>query len=344
MTSNTPTPPSAAHQLNCLTFGIPVFYHTSSSTSATCHMRHKLRHYRLASTSHSGPPCMFMDILQCYFLTQAFPPDTSRRICNLHNLDSGYIFSLPFTIQHFLWCLWQPLLQAVPVDTLEDRMQNAVGQVDPPRRDPNSPMPYNVTLSKPHNKEKLYRKYLETQCSDRLRKHLEIVLSNPPGRVRTYVHWHLHNKHKRGLYKPAPYLTHQSSPYQLERLRIRTQQTIHIIPSHLHYVFRNPRADYQDRVCLYCLASCTRFLGDELHIISSCPTTKVILDRFTDKFQRLTRLLDLPSFTTFSAEETKRLVLGNPPAKVLQQDLRRWIQEATPLCREYAYALPTHIT
>jgi len=46
--------------------------------------------------------------------------------------------SPPTTIQHFLWWLWQPLLQAVPLDTLEDRMQNAVGYVDPPRRDPKS--------------------------------------------------------------------------------------------------------------------------------------------------------------------------------------------------------------
>jgi len=166
----------------------------------------------------------------------------------------------PPTIQHFLWCLWQPLLQAVPLDTLEDRIQNAVGQVDPPRRNTKSPMPHNVTLSKPHNKEKSYKKYLKTQCSEQWRKHLEIVLSNPPGRVRAYVHWHLHNKHKRSLYKPAPYLTHQSSPYQLELRRIRTQHTIHIIPSHLHYAFWNPQADYQDRVCPYCLAQVHRSL------------------------------------------------------------------------------------
>ena len=103
------------------------------------------------------------------------------------------------TIQHFLWCLWQPPLQAVPLDKLEDRMQNAVGQVDPPRRDPKSPMPHNVTLAKPHNKEKSYKKYLETQCSDQWRKHLEITLGSPPGRVRAYVHWNLHNKHKRSI-------------------------------------------------------------------------------------------------------------------------------------------------
>jgi len=146
------------------------------------------------------------------------------------------------------------------------------------------------------------------------------------------------------MYKPAPYLTHQSSPYQLELLRIRTQHTIHIIPSHLHYAFQNPRAAYQDRVCPYCFASSTRILGDELHIICQCPTTKVVLGRFTVKFQRLTRLLDLPSLTSFSAEETTRTVLGNPPPQILHKDLRRWIQEATPLCCEFAYALRTHIT
>jgi len=158
--------------------------------------------------------------------------------------------------------------------------------------------------------------------------------------VRAYVHWHLHNKHKRNLYKPALYLTHKSSTYQLELLRICTHLTIRIIPSHLHYAFQNPRADYQDHVCSYCLASGTQILGDELHIICQCHTTKVVLDRFIDKFQRLTRLLDLPSFITFSAEETTR----NPPAQVLQKKLQRWIQEATSLCGEYAYVLRTHIT
>jgi len=103
-------------------------------------------------------------------------------------------------------------------------------------------------------------------------------------------------------------------------------------------------ADYQDRVCPYCLASGTRILGDELYIICQCPTTKVVLGRFTVKFQRLTRLLDLSSLTSFSIEETTRLVQVNPPPQILHKDLRRWIQEATPLCCEFAYALRTHVT
>jgi len=154
--------------------------------------------------------------------------------------------SPPDTIQHFLWNLWQPLLQVV--HTLEDRMQTAICHVDPARRDPASPLPHNISLANPFNEEKLYKKYFESQCSDQWRKHLELTLSNPPGRVRAYIHWHLHNKHKHSMYKPAPYLTHQCCPYQLELLRIRTQHTSHIIPSHLHYAFRHARADYTDRV------------------------------------------------------------------------------------------------
>jgi len=161
-----------------------------------------------------------------------FPPRTSRtgRNLQLAQLRLGFrLQSSPTaTIQHFLWCSWQPLLQAVPLDTLEARVQiHAIGQVDPPlaQINPNSPMPQNVTLTKPHNKQKSLKIYLETQCSDQWRKHLEIALSNPPGRVRAYVHWHLHQKHQRSMYKPAPNLTHQSSPYQLKLLRIHTQHT-----------------------------------------------------------------------------------------------------------------------
>jgi len=116
------------------------------------------------------------------------PPLYITQNLQLAQLRFRLYSSTPTTIQHFLWCLWQPLLQAVPLDTLEDRMQNAVGQVDLPRRDPSSSMPNNVSLSKPHNKEKSYKKYLETQCSDQWRKLLEIVFSNPPRQVRAYVH------------------------------------------------------------------------------------------------------------------------------------------------------------
>jgi len=86
------------------------------------------------------------------------PPLNITQICNLHKLDSGCTPSPPTTIQRFLLCLWLPLLQAVPLDTLEDRMQNAVGQVNPPRRYLKSPMPHNVTLAKLQNKEKSYKK------------------------------------------------------------------------------------------------------------------------------------------------------------------------------------------
>ena len=106
-----------------------------------------------ASTSHLIP---VIYIIQPFRITQNL---------QLAQLRFRMYSSPPTTIQHFLWCLWQPLLQAVPLDTLEDRMQNAVGQVDPQRRDPKPLMPHNVTLAKPHNKEKSYKKYLEKSIS-----------------------------------------------------------------------------------------------------------------------------------------------------------------------------------
>ena len=71
--------------------------------------------------------------------------------------------SPPDTIQHLLW---QPLLQVVPLDTFEYRTQTAICHVDLARRDPASPLPQNITLAKPLNKEKSHKKYLESQCSN----------------------------------------------------------------------------------------------------------------------------------------------------------------------------------
>ena len=184
-------------------------------------------------------------------------------------------------------------------------MHTAVCHVDMAHRDPASSLPQNVNMANTLNKEKSYKKYLESLCSHQWRQHLEMTLSDPPGRVRAYVHWHLYNKHKRSMYKPAPYLTHPSCPYQLELLRLRTQHTVHIIPSHLHYALKTPRAAYQDRVCPHCLDQGTTVLGDELHIICHCPATQGVLQQFTAKFQGLTRLLDLPP--SLPSPQTKRL-------------------------------------
>jgi len=72
----------------------------------------------------------------------------------------------------------------------------------------------------------------------------------------------------------------------------------------------------------------------------------VVLEKFTDKFQRLTRLLDLPPFASFTPDQMTRLVLGNPPPPVVNKNLKGWITEATPICGEsrFAYALRMHVT
>ena len=72
-----------------------------------------------------------------------------------------------------------------------------------------------------------------------------------------------------------------------------------------HYAFRNPRADDQDCACRpYCLAWGILILGDELHIISQCLATKVVLDMFTAKFLKLARLLGLPHYLRSRRDHT----------------------------------------
>ena len=70
---------------------------------------------------------------------------------------------------------------------------------------------------------------------------------------------------------------------------------------------------------------CCKHNRDEMHIMCHCPTTKLFLAQFTDKFQGLTRLLDLPSFTSFTQDEiplhqsslkTSKAGLQKPPPSV----------------------------
>ena len=58
------------------------------------------------------------------------PPLNITQNLQLAQLRFRLHSSPPATIQHVLWQLWQPLLQLVPLNTLETRMQTAVCQVD----------------------------------------------------------------------------------------------------------------------------------------------------------------------------------------------------------------------
>ena len=147
------------------------------------------------------------------------------------------------------------------------------------------------------------------------------------------------------MYKPAPYLTHPSCPYQLEHLRARKSKRARESGGEQEESEKRARtAAYQDRVCPHCFDKGTTVLGDEIHIICHCPATQGVLQQFTAKFQGLTRLLDLPPFQSFTPDEKTRMVLGNPPPQVLQKGLKGWVTEATPICSEFAYALRMHVT
>jgi len=58
------------------------------------------------------------------------PPLYITQNLQLAQLRFRLHFSPPATIQHFLWQLWQPLLQLGPLNTIETRMQTAVCHED----------------------------------------------------------------------------------------------------------------------------------------------------------------------------------------------------------------------
>ena len=137
-------------------------------------------------------------------------------------------------IPHSLWSREQQVIPIMDEEVLEKRMHTAICHVDRDRLDPGLPMPPSVIKDKPQNKEKSYKKILEKLCSNERMQQLQSELTGSPGRPQAYVYWHLRDTHRTNLYRPAPYLTHQDAPYQLELLRIRTQCWVEYIPTHLH--------------------------------------------------------------------------------------------------------------
>ena len=138
-------------------------------------------------------------------LRQAFPLFILRTISNLHNSDLDCtplplpLFNIFSGNSGSLSCKLCPSTHSKHACRLQYATWTWQGHSDP-----TSPMPQNVNMAKTPNKEKSCKKYLESQCSDQWRKHLELTLSDPPGRVRAYVHWHLHNKHKRSIVSLPP--------------------------------------------------------------------------------------------------------------------------------------------
>ena len=86
-------------------------------------------------------------------------------------------------------------------------------------------------------------------------------------------------------------------------------------------------------------------LGDEEHVllVLHCPHSQGILDDWTPKFDRMTRLLDLPVFHSMTQRDKIRVALGEPPPKLLKRQIRVWKTEALPLCGEFIRSLRRHM-
>ena len=185
-----------------------------------------------------------------------------------------------------------------------------------------------------------YKRFLQFQCSELWRTRLNNHFLSGPGRVSTYVNLFL-DPSRKNLFRPAPYLSDRSNSYQLELLRLRTQGWIDLIPTHLHYGKRGPRLDYAHRCCPHCQPS--QVLGDESHCILSCPATKIVLERWTKDFNGVSRLLDVPLFTSLSPIDRVRVSLGNPPPTLLQKQIKQWQEYAPPVCSSFVRDLRLHI-
>ena len=134
MTSTTPILLFAVQPLKCWICGNPASFHISYSTFATFQMNHKFKCYRPVSTglSQHHIACLWPSRRATSSGWDRYSPPVQNSEPSACTTLIKLVCSHPATIQHFLWQLWQPLLQIMPLDTLETRMQTAVCHVDLP--------------------------------------------------------------------------------------------------------------------------------------------------------------------------------------------------------------------
>ena len=243
---------------------------------------------------------------------------------------------IPYALHHMWRTAWSANL---PDKSLESRMSQAVTALDPLRLPLDSPLPPSVRSALPKNRERSYRNWLQKQASAAWLQELHAELSASPSRLRTYVTLHLHPPIRRSLFKAAPYLRAQA-PNLLALLRLRTQSSVDWIPAHTHFSRVGHRPDYVDRHCRLCPGS----LGDELHMITACPTFHEVAERHHPTFLSLFRLCDIPSFSHLTPLERVRAMLGNPPTALLRKNIRQWLNSAPASCARFSHDLLTSIS
>ena len=262
------------------------------------------------------------------------PPLEITRKLQLAQFRYRLSHSKPTSLSFRMWNLWQPYLHRMDETTIEWRMYLAVNHLDKVRIDIQAPMPTSVQQAKPHNKERSYKKFLQGISSEKWYNQLQLQAHNPASRLRTYVFLHLDDTRRMTLYKPAPYLSLCTAAYQLDLFRVRTQGCTDFIPSHMYYGKYTARAPYDQRYCPHCQPQKT--LGDEIHVLSQCPTSLAAMTEFAKPMAGVFRLLDLPLFRKLDHIQQTRALLGNPPASLLRKNLKQWAKEAIPTSAEFA--------
>ena len=245
----------------------------------------------------------------------------------------------------FWWRVWNESGINLTENLLHGRMLRAVGHIDRDRIDPHAPMPPSVRNAKPESREKSYKHFLKLQCSTLWRQQLEAPIPwGAPGRMRTFAHLFLSDKRK-NLYKPTWFMTQQGGAGQLDLLRLRAQAWTDHIPTHKHYGHTERRREYHERYCPHCPStplfdgSSTAPLGDEEHILFDCPDTRDVMREWSPKFDRMTRLLDLPVFHSMPRRTQISVAMGEPPPKLLHKQIAEWKKRALPISVEFVRSL-----
>ena len=242
-----------------------------------------------------------------------------------------------------MWSHGVSILNQLPPASIRQRMHDSIKFLDSDRLPLDCVAPRCVESAQPTNRDKCYRRLLESCVTRWWVELLQRTLdsSRAVGIIsRQVAHLGLHLgdlRKPRNAYQPAHYLK-CAHPAQLDLLRLWVQACSRTIPCHRYYPMNGlPRVDYADRCCPFCLP--TNWMGDELHTIIESPNSNQTWLQFLEDFKLQTRLLDLPPFSRMPPPAQLAIALGNPPPTLLKKDCAIWLARIIPVSSRFAGAL-----
>jgi hypothetical protein len=198
------------------------------------------------------------------------------------------------------------------------------------------PLPHPVQQAKQANKCKSYARYLKKHVNQEWYRQLRSAhppayfSQDPISRTQAYIHTFLPPTLP-FMHKLPLYLSSFTESNTISILRFRTQ-CHELIPTHSPDISTSRRDDYASRLCNYCSNQET---GSELHIFLDCPYTKHISTQIISTLTDLLDTMQLAAWNTLSRTQQLSLILGTPPADLLQKKHEAWIKITLPHSLRY---------